>query len=230
LGAMSGTSFDDHWRDADDVPLVSHGPDKAPLMPQSSGLVDEDYAVTLPAPSLDDWERAPNPTVSAERHPFPPAAPVAPLNTTPRPPHPEAPVIRHAGAPEPTPEPFEPSVMTPARASLPPVEPLDLSAARLDDLLSRLESGLGRRHAQAPAAPTASAVAGLGLGGLTGEAGPSTPSPQNVPPPVTVAASSPAVTPASDARAEQQDPAYPQDPALAAALRTLRRMNQQATA
>lgn len=74
--------------------------------------------------------------------------------------------------------------------------PLDLSVARLDELLARLEAGLTRKN-QAVARPTdeggESAVADSDVGY--------------------------AVSPSAE------DPAFPQDPALAAALATLRKMN-----
>ena len=250
LGATSGTSFDDHWHQANNVP-------QSPEMPQSSGLVDEDWSVTLPAPSLDDWERQPaQQPAPAPVAAFPPVAPVAQPVMTPRPPlvnagpvvdpfAPPSPVAAvqspalppamaappiASPAPTPTPVPIADVPASPVRASLPPVEPLDLSAARLDDLLARLETGLGRRHGLVPTAPPAAAVAGFDVAASTNAAErvdpvqPFAPQVAQAVPSQSFATSRPAP------RDEPQDPAYPQDPALAAALRTLRRMNQQATA
>ena len=77
--------------------------------------------------------------------------------------------------------------------------PLDLSVARLDELLARLEAGLTRKN-QAVARPT-------------DEGGESAVADSDV---------GYAVSPSAE------DPAFPQDPALAAALATLRKMNLRA--
>jgi hypothetical protein len=84
--------------------------------------------------------------------------------------------------------------------------PLDLSAGRLDELIARLEAGLSRKAAIA--APVAS--------GLAAEA--QSARAQSEPTVETVAAPAPA-----------DDPEFPHDPALAAALATLRRMNLRTT-
>ena len=82
--------------------------------------------------------------------------------------------------------------------------PLDLSVARLDDLLARLEAGLAARDA--------------GKGGKPAAQHPDT------------AEDASAVSSDAGAAVETaDDPAFPQDPALAAALATLRRLNQQAS-
>lgn len=263
LGATTGTSFDDHWRE----PPVRAQP---PMMPQASGLVDDAHPFDLPAPSLEDWEAGSEPAPVVARTAFPPATPATPVPPPavavsppeaplaprqPAPPPPAmvaeqpvmpapAPIIRHAGAPEPAPQAWvQPDAASPTfaqRASLPPVEPLDLSAARLDDLLARLENGLGRRNGQAPSTPAASAIAGLsadmGEEGLAGDPaidpnhGQTSPAAQPSVSPWPTAGGAPARIASAQAAAPSQDPAYPQDPALAAALRTLRRLNQQATA
>ncbi len=81
--------------------------------------------------------------------------------------------------------------------------PLDLSAARLDDLIARLEAGLTRKSAYlAPAIDSAGDQA----------AGNRMPSETDV----------------AGSDDQDDDPAFPHDPALAAALATLRRMSQRA--
>ena len=79
--------------------------------------------------------------------------------------------------------------------------PLDLSAARLDDLIARLEAGLTRKMPVAPAAATDEEMADDGG---------------------TLVAERPAPPPSAE---PEPDPAFPHDPALAAALATLRKMN-----
>ncbi len=86
-------------------------------------------------------------------------------------------------APTIVPDPAEPAPRPRAAPA-----PLDLSAARLDELIARLESGLTRRAAGAPAPAEAEAPLAVDAG----------------------------------------DPAFPHDPALAAALSTLRKMNLRA--
>ncbi len=85
--------------------------------------------------------------------------------------------------------------------------PLDLSAARLDELIARLEAGLTRKvpvvAAQCTAAEPATADALDNYGGTLVNERPVQPSTPEVEP----------------------DPAFPHDPALAAALATLRKMN-----
>lgn len=86
-----------------------------------------------------------------------------------------------------------------------PPPPLDLSVARLDELIARLEAGLGRR--QVAAAGPAEAIAPDTDRGVA-DALPAEP---------------------VIARGDEQltgEPGFPQDPALAAALATLRRMNR----
>lgn len=77
--------------------------------------------------------------------------------------------------------------------------PLDLSVARLDELLARLEAGLTRKSRT---------VAGPAVAGDESEI---------------AAGDTDYAVPQSD-----EDPAFPQDPALAAALATLRKMNLRA--
>jgi hypothetical protein len=96
----------------------------------------------------------------------------------------------------PLPEPVEPEP-----------EPLDLSVARLDELIARLESGLSRRQAALNVAAAASAAAEPG----STEA---------------IAAEEAQPVVARGNNAPVDDTNFPQDPALAAALATLRRMNQ----
>jgi hypothetical protein len=84
--------------------------------------------------------------------------------------------------------------------------PLDLSVARLDELIARLEAGLTRKQEAAmaaPSAPVADAADVPAPNAGAGDAG------------------------AGDAAAVvQNDGEFPHDPALAAALATLRRMNR----
>lgn len=119
------------------------------------------------------------------------------------------------------------SAESPHRAAMPPREPLDLSAARLEDLLARLEAGLARRVPAAVSAVAAPVV-------LPASATPAAPMAVKVEPrqPMAindrgVAADAPAPVPIGrlDVGGDQ-DPAFPHDPALAAALATLRRLNQ----
>lgn len=230
LGATSGTSFDQLWTKVVDepagAPLATPAADadmaavsspEAPVTPCASAFDAPLDSVSLPAPSLDDWEMETQPVVSSAQAPFPPSAPVPP------------PAVHRASAPVEIAAPLAAPVSAPAplRASLPPVEPLDLSAARLDDLLARLESGLGRRGSVTPPVAAAAAVAGLSAARPEGsEAARAVPSP--------VAEAEHRVVgegqgqPAAKA-ASGEDPSYPYDPALAAALKTLRRLNQQAT-
>jgi hypothetical protein len=251
LGTKPGTSFDEVWARLPDEPAVAPvastvAPASAlardvPIMPQPSQIDEDMNAVSLPAPSLDDWEReavvpAAQPAPSQPTVPPSPVAPVASVDAAPLPPThpaavaPSAPMVEAAAAPAPAPPP-------PLRASLPPVEPLDLSAARLDDLLARLESGLGRRGGAVPVAPSAAALAGV-TGVAAEPVGRSVPSPmaeQVQPahvssPEVAVPMHDRAPLAASAPVATPQDPAFPHDPALAAALKTLRRLNQKAMA
>ncbi len=86
------------------------------------------------------------------------------------------------------------------------VDPIDLSVGKLDDLLARLAAGLAKRAAVAAPhiRPPATTMSGAEQ---------------------SAAAQTFAVPPAA-AAPDVQDTTFPQDPALAAALATLRRMNQ----
>jgi hypothetical protein len=105
----------------------------------------------------------------------------------------------------------EPVLAAPAPVAQ--AEPLDLSAARLDELLARLEAGLERKAAAATA-PAASAV--------VAEVAAPTAIPAAPIADAAVATTSPRTS------GPANDPAFPHDPALAAALATLRRLNQKA--
>lgn len=83
------------------------------------------------------------------------------------------------------------------QAEAPAPAALDLSIARLDELIARLERGLERKAQAVSAAPANDAVAGT---------------------PRSAGDAAPAAT--------DDDASFPQDPALAAALATLRRMNR----
>ena len=190
---------------------------------RSGAMPDDMDGFDIPAPRLTDWDVPETPVEAAlvpqmvEPQPaIAPAAPVAPA---------AAPVV--AAERE-----FSPTV-APATMAIPPHDPLDLSAARLEDLLARLESGLSRRtavseavgEANAPEAPVAAVAqrdnfaAPIGVD-LPAEA---MDQPGNFAAPVTSSAG----TVATEAGAN--DPAFPHDPALAAALATLRRLNQRAS-
>lgn len=91
----------------------------------------------------------------------------------------------------------------------PQSEALDLSVARLDELLARLEAGLSSRRG----APAATTMAAASPAKASNDALDDTP--LGTPP-----------LPQDSAVAEERELLFPQDPALAAALATLRRMNQ----
>lgn len=128
-----------------------------------------------------------------------------------------------AGEPEPESEPLveaveqaEPVTLAepepePAVAYAPPPRvtppPLDLSAARLDELIARLEAGLTRKVPVAAAPPAAAQPTTVEALDDDGD---------------TLVAERPAPPPTPEL---QPDPAFPHDPALAAALATLRKMN-----
>ena len=103
------------------------------------------------------------------------------------------------------PAPVQPAVV--AAPMPPPVpEPLDLSIARLDELIARLESGLARRAALVVRGGNAVAETAEPVIARAGD--------------LAAAAAMPADAPV--------DASFPHDPALAAALETLRRMNRSA--
>ena len=233
---LRGTSFDDVWADLPPPPPV--------IDPQPSSFVESDE-VSLPAPSMEDWEQDVVPA-SARIAPVPFVAPVPIERPAPPPftdpviaPAPQHDVARTPDAPALTStDPAHP--FAPTRPASPPVEPLDLSVARLDDLLARLESGLGRRGSARPATPSADSVSSL-TGVDVAPQGRPVPSPQAewiVPADAPAAPQGqtaapvmdPPATPAAGAADDLADPAFPHDPALAAALKTLRRLNQRATA
>lgn len=231
-GPMAAHASDDFDDDEDELLLISPMPAAVPVsapapvenipasppMPvlplsdhvtESDDWPDADWSDTdddfdIPAPHADDWlvSPAPAPVASAtlgEMREADVRLPVAPTVT--------APVAAKVVA-EPVPVVVQPS-FTPefarvTRSATPP--PLDLSAARLDELIARVEAGMKRREA----VPVMATVAEV-----------------EIPAPVAPAASVPSYTPApviSDPVAEEADPSFPNDPALAAALATLRRM------
>ena len=171
---------------------------------RSGAMPDDMDGFDIPAPRLTDWDipEAPVEAVLDPQviEPQPTVAPVAPIIPA------AAPVV--AAARE-----FSPTV-APATMAIPPHDPLDLSAARLEDLLARLESGLSRRTAVSDAVVEAN-VPEVPAAAVAQH--------DNFAAPVT----SPAGTVATEAGAN--DPAFPHDPALAAALATLRRLNQRAS-
>jgi hypothetical protein len=132
----------------------------------------DDVPFDLPAPSPEDWEQAAQPVTQD------PPAEAASAVEAPAPPSPV--VARRAASAQP--------------------QPLDLSAARLDELIARLESGFARKVAASPVAAASS------------------PSGDD--------AFANAASPAPAEMAVADDPAFPHDPALAAALATLRKLNR----
>ena len=176
-------SFDSELADADAVADV----EVAPAEPVASA----EPATSFDPVALAEPE-APAPLLAEDIGPLTVEDPASPLSIAPETP------LEIATAPAAAP------------AAAPAPEPLDLSVARLDELIARLEAGLTRRSTlvaqaagAAEAAGAADATAGQpardGFGDDTG--------------PVLARGLTP------------DDPAFPQDPALAAALATLRRMN-----
>ncbi len=155
------------------------GPSRPPLslaFGKEVAPAEDEPVFDLPAPTPEDWEQAAQPV------------------TLPPEPEPEPEIARAEQADFPAaPQP----VMAP-RAAAPQPQPLDLSAARLDELIARLESGFARKVTP----PAAAAPASPGVAGQ-----PITPEPEVAEP-------------------VANDPAFPHDPALAAALATLRKLNR----
>lgn len=157
-----------------------------------------DMPVDVPAPTLDDWESGRfAPVAPSWVAPAPdPAAQVDPASVE------EAPAAASAEPAVVGDDDLPTAAVSPrwtTRAAAPP-PPLDLSAARLDELIARLESGWARRSA----AGSSTAV------------------------PVDVDSGESMLAPAADTAepSAEADPAFPHDPALAAALATLRKMNR----
>lgn len=120
-----------------------------------------------------------------------------------------APMLSEAAGPFVHDAPVDSAVIAPdPHITAPPSEPLDLSVARLDALLARLEAGLAGRRG-APAVTTIAAASPTKTSNDVLDDGPvGTPT----------LLQNPAV-------GKEHEPPFPQDPALAAALATLRRMN-----
>lgn len=189
------------------LPLVQHDAEAGDW--SNTDWPDTDDDLDIPAPHADDWLVSPAPAPVAApslselrkadvRLPVDPPvdAPVAPVY---------APATATAAAPATG---FTPEFARVTRTAAPP--PLDLSAARLDELIARVEAGMKRREAvpvPAPVAPPATAA------DTASES-------DRMPAAVPVAAAPPPVSTGS----EPADPSFPNDPALAAALATLRRM------
>lgn len=198
--------------DDDELVLDAHFADNAEataLAPQSDQSVDWEALrqdVPLSSQPSDDAASFPAPpNAEPDYDLLPPALDDWETHSVEATPSPSAPVSESAPA----------SV---ARESHAVVEPLDLSAARLDQLLARLEAGLAHRQT----APTTSSDAD-GVPSQSDAASRTSPVDQ-----APTLADAP-----SDERPAQfptaNDPAFPQDPALAAALATLRRLNQKAS-
>lgn len=164
--------------DAAGWPIISDDAQEHERMPAPAMTADtvvegeaEEAAFDLPAPAPEDWE------VAAQPVPEPEAAAESPAQS-------DAPVA-------------EPVMVQRPAAAQP--QPLDLSAARLDELIARLEAGFARKTA-APAAFS--------------------------PDPASLAAEPASVDGGQREPAPGDDPAFPHDPALAAALATLRKLNR----
>ena len=102
------------------------------------------------------------------------------------------------------------AIIAPApHVAAPQSEAVDLSVARLDELLARLEAGLASRSGVS----TATTLAAASPAKLSPDA--LDDAPAGTPP-----------LPQDSTVAKERELLFPQDPALAAALATLRRMNQ----
>jgi hypothetical protein len=148
---------------------------------EESPPAEAEVPFDLPAPSPEDWEQAAQPVT------MPPAPAPEPEPA----PEPAADPVMEAPVPQ------SPPVTAP-RAAAPRPQPLDLSVARLDELIARLETGF--------ASKVAAPVAG------SPETGGNLAQPES------------ADMVPMEARID--DPAFPHDPALAAALATLRKLNR----
>lgn len=210
---------------ATDIPRDTDMPgwstDSAPVvMDAVDGLIDDDeellldYSFADAPPMTPDSALADPPQADpvADAWPMPPVAQTDPVS-------PQAdPVADSPAAVQDDPLPMPPQVAAPVAAA-------DLSHERLDILLARLEAGLARREPQPAPDVAAPAVPAPDMGGTD-----AVPTPANSPsvalpqggPPEAVAAPSAAPVPGADAAAEP----FASDPALAAALATLRRMHQ----
>ena len=148
---------------------------------EPSAPAEAEVPFDLPAPSPEDWEQAAQPVT------MPPAPAPEPEPAS----EPAADPVMEAPVPQ------SPPVTAP-RAAAPRPQPLDLSVARLDELIARLETGF--------ASKVAAPVAG------SPETGGNLAQPES------------ADMVPMEARTD--DPAFPHDPALAAALATLRKLNR----
>ncbi len=194
--------------------IVEQAADAAPS-PRRVQVFDEMDYIDLSPPMMEDWEDAP--VAAPAEAPQPAVAAAAPISPAPQPIEPvvtaavvvEAPLVPEAVQ-------AEPPTIEPApapRMRLPERDPLDLSAARLDELLARLESGLSARNA--------AAADGAQLA-------PIVPTQDAIPVELTPVAAAVAADAEAPVMAVANDPAFPHDPALAAALATLRRLNLKA--
>jgi hypothetical protein len=166
--------------DAAGWPVMGDEDEHLPPLPRANDPaaepVEEEVVFDLPAPAPEDWEQAAQPAMPAVE---------SGADDEPEP-------VAQAEAATP----LSPGPTAPARPAAP--LPLDLSAARLDELIARLEAGFARKTAspaaEAAEAPDAATAAEARLTG--GAAG------------------------------SEENPAFPHDPALAAALATLRKLNR----
>lgn len=238
--------LDGAFFDVDSQPAISQ-PYVQPAAPLDAAPLDDDLArfnirsgampddmdgFDIPAPRLTDWDVSEEPVEARIDAPFESVAPAS-VDAV-------APVVAPAMPVEPE---FAPIVTAkPATMAIPPHDPLDLSAARLEDLLARLETGLSRRTAVAEAAvPDAvlpqhahSDAAAVGpespVEAMAQSVAQSAAQSEARPADFTPPSASPAIaTSAVPTEAGANDPAFPHDPALAAALATLRRLNQRAS-
>jgi hypothetical protein len=187
------------------LPLTDH-------VSESADWPDADWSDTgddfdIPAPHADDWlvSPAPAPVASAtlgEMREADVRLPIAPMVAAPEAIATVAEPVTVAAPPS-----FTPEFARVTRSATPP--PLDLSAARLDELIARVEAGMKRREA----VPVVATIAEAAEVEMPAPAAPAASVPSYIPAPVT-----------TDPVAEEADPSFPNDPALAAALATLRRM------
>ncbi len=202
--------------------------DLAPAAERQPGaVVESDLSATMTAPHPDDWyeprhEPAPIATddLVAEI-----AGGIGIDDGGSQAPHGQLPAEASAA---------HPATRTPARRP----EPLDLSAAGIDELLARLEAGMTRRRSGAAVPAPVIADAPAEAPAAESVAAPMAGAPDVLPVrPAAMLAIDDEPAPGFASMSENEpavfepaanDPAYPHDPALAAALATLRRLNQRA--
>lgn len=190
------SEWDQYWQDSSDE--TGEGDDELLLTNNYADAQPASQPAYRPRPESEAEPGAPAPYVeeSFDEDVYVPVAPAPMLSEAAGSFAHDTPVDSAAIAPD-------PHIIAPSS------EPIDLSVARLDALLARLEAGLAGRRG-APAATTIAAAS---------PAKTSTDVFDDAPEATPPLLQNPAVR-------EEHEPLFPQDPALAAALATLRRMNQ----